>query len=238
MTNVGTGLASLSPANTRWITDKNSITVLGYLMEKFCKKCNCVTDRLKSGDCRVCNKNRSSNRYASRAGTQEEKEARKKYYAENSERTKARVMAWKVENPEKKAAANKKWAKENPQKDRDSKRRYNDKNRVDILKKKSARAKANPELGRLYAHRRRSLKLNAGGKHTAKDIKQLFDLQRGKCACCNVSIKDKYHIDHVIPLAAGGSNDRLNLQLLCPTCNLSKSAKNPVDFMQQRGFLL
>lgn len=238
MTNVGTGLASLSTANTRWITDKNSITVLGYLMEKFCKKCNCVTDRLKSGDCRVCNKNRSSNRYASRAGTQEEKEARKKYYAENSERTKARVMAWKVENPEKKAAANKKWAKENPQKDRDSKRRYNDKNRVDILKKKSARAKANPELGRLYAHRRRALKSSSGGVLSFGISNRLFALQRGKCACCSLPLGDDFHLDHIMPLARGGSNTDDNIQLLRSTCNRQKHAKHPIDFMQRKGFLL
>ena len=40
------------------------------------------------------------------------------------------------------------------------------------------------------------------------------------------------------PLARGGTNQRTNLQLLCPPCNLSKSAKDPIDFMQSRGFLL
>lgn len=32
------------------------------------------------------------------------------------------------------------------------------------------------------------------------------------------------HIDHIFPLALGGSNDLVNLQLLCETCNLKKSA--------------
>ena len=40
------------------------------------------------------------------------------------------------------------------------------------------------------------------------------------------------------PLALGGSNDKANLQLLCPTCNAKKSAKHPIDFMQSRGLLL
>lgn len=36
----------------------------------------------------------------------------------------------------------------------------------------------------------------------------------------------------------GGANDKSNIQLLCPHCNLSKGAKHPVDFMQERGMLL
>ncbi len=45
-------------------------------------------------------------------------------------------------------------------------------------------------------------------------------------------------MDHVISLAAGGEHAPLNIQLLCKTCNLKKSAKHPVDFMQQMGKLL
>lgn len=40
-----------------------------------------------------------------------------------------------------------------------------------------------------------------------------------------------------MPIARGGSNTDDNVQLLCPACNLKKSAKHPVDFMQERGFL-
>ncbi|MFZ1365737.1 MAG: HNH endonuclease signature motif containing protein, partial [Brachymonas denitrificans] len=78
----------------------------------------------------------------------------------------------------------------------------------------------------------------AGGTHTAEDVADLFRLQRGKCACCRTSIKRCYHVDHIEPLARGGSNDRTNLQLLCPTCNTRKSAKHPIEFMQSRGLLL
>jgi 5-methylcytosine-specific restriction endonuclease McrA len=102
----------------------------------------------------------------------------------------------------------------------------------------SAWSKANPDARRASFYNRLAMKKRAGGKHTAADIKQLFRLQRGKCACCHVGIADGYHVDHIQPLALGGSNDKTNLQLLCPTCNLRKSAKHPVDFMRETGRLL
>ncbi|HEX9641682.1 MAG TPA: HNH endonuclease, partial [Candidatus Krumholzibacteria bacterium] len=53
---------------------------------------------------------------------------------------------------------------------------------------------------------------------------------RGRCALCLKDIsgllaagKDQ-HIDHIMPLAAGGTNDPTNLQYLCEQCNLIKGA--------------
>jgi 5-methylcytosine-specific restriction endonuclease McrA len=41
-----------------------------------------------------------------------------------------------------------------------------------------------------------------------------------RCAWCNTV--DELVLDHIIPVAAGGSNDRTNSQTLCQTCNLWK----------------
>ena len=79
----------------------------------------------------------------------------------------------------------------------------------------------------------------AAGAIDAAVVSFLMNAQRGKCAVCKASIAEgPYHLDHIKPLARGGTNQRTNLQLLCPPCNLSKSAKDPIDFMQSRGFLL
>ena len=49
---------------------------------------------------------------------------------------------------------------------------------------------------------------------------------RGKCAACGVDIvqelHEEGHIDHMFPLAIGGCNDMVNLQLLCSNCNRRK----------------
>lgn len=68
-------------------------------------------------------------------------------------------------------------------------------------------------------------------------INHLLVAQRGKCASCFANVIEKHHLDHIVPLAKGGTNDRSNFQLLCPTCNFKKSAKDPLAFMQERGKL-
>jgi 5-methylcytosine-specific restriction endonuclease McrA len=84
----------------------------------------------------------------------------------------------------------------------------------------------------------RKQRVRAGGTLTHKNILDKLELQKSKCAICKISVKKKYHVDHIIPVAAGGPNTSNNIQILCPTCNMSKGAKDPIDFMQSRGMLL
>lgn len=74
--------------------------------------------------------------------------------------------------------------------------------------------------------RRRIRLLNAGGSFTAADIEAIRKAQGNRCYICGKKLK-KYHIDHFIPLAKGGTNDPGNLRLACPACNLNKHAKHP-----------
>ena len=67
----------------------------------------------------------------------------------------------------------------------------------------------------------------SGGKHTAADIMELRTLQNHRCARCKVDVQHGFHVDHIMPLALGGSNTKENLQILCQKCNLSKGAKHP-----------
>ena len=97
---------------------------------------------------------------------------------------------------------------------------------------------AHREAARAKNRNRRARKRNAPGSHTAAQVKELLQKQKGKCVYCKSNIRKGYHADHVIALANGGSNDIKNIQLTCPTCNHSKNAKDNIEFAQQRGFLL
>lgn len=95
----------------------------------------------------------------------------------------------------------------------------------------------NPEARRIYNRNRRAIN-RATGKLSTSLAAKLFKLQRGKCACCGEPLGADYHLDHIMPLALGGSNTDDNAQLLRARCNLQKNAMHPVEFMRQRGFLL
>lgn len=69
-------------------------------------------------------------------------------------------------------------------------------------------------------------------------VKRLYRLQSGKCACCGEKLLDDFHVDHIIPLSKGGRNVDSNVQLLKSSCNMKKSSKDPIDYMQSKGYLL
>lgn len=133
-------------------------------------------------------------------------------YAANADKVKARSRAYYVANPEKVSALRGKWEAANPEKAR--------------------------ECGRIKSQNRRARKRENGGTLSKELAAKLFGLQRGKCACCSLPLGTKYHLDHIMPLALGGANEDWNIQLLKQRCNNQKHAKHPIDFMQQRGFLI
>lgn len=93
--------------------------------------------------------------------------------------------------------------------------------------------KKNPTKVREYSQRRRSLPPLPNGT-----IKRIAEAQRWRCAICRCKIASGYHVDHIKPLARDGEHIASNVQLLCKSCNLRKSAKDPIDYMRSLGRLL
>lgn len=131
---------------------------------------------------------------------------------------------WRSLNKERCLAVNALYKKENAEKVKEANTLWN-------LNNKEAKATSS----RNYKARKK----NASGTLTRSLKEKLMTLQNGRCVCCKVRLTSKNtHMDHVVPLKTGGSNTDDNIQLLCQPCNNSKGAKDPIDFMQSRGFLL
>lgn len=176
-----------------------------------------------------------------------------KYKAENKEKVKAAGRAYVAANAEKVNASTVKWQAENRGRFDAYQKAYRVKNadrervRAGAWKKMNADSERvrlarwaidNKDRRCIHQQNRKARKQQGGGQLSPDLAQRLLVLQKGKCACCHKSLDDGYHLDHNMPLALGGANEDSNIQLLCPFCNLSKSAKHPVDFMQQKGFLL
>jgi 5-methylcytosine-specific restriction endonuclease McrA len=86
-----------------------------------------------------------------------------------------------------------------------------------------------PEYRRAVVNRRRARKIKAGGSHSAEDIVLLRRIQKNRCTYCKRQLGD-YHVDHMIPLARGGSNGLENICLACPDCNRKKNTKTAEEF--------
>ena len=126
-------------------------------------------------------------------------------------------------NPQKYAAATKRWIQKNPARYAESQRNWR---------------RANQDKVSVHRQRRRSRLRQASGSHTAQDISEIRILQRHCCAICRRPLNGAGTVDHIIPLVKGGSNDRRNLQITHHSCNARKNAKDPIQFMQELGFLI
>lgn len=82
-------------------------------------------------------------------------------------------------------------------------------------------------------------RVSVGTVVNAQNIIDFLAMQDGRCPCCEAILeRSGYHIDHIKPLKLGGANHLWNLQLLCPGCNLRKSATDPVVWADQYGIPL
>lgn len=212
------------------VSCKNGHMSERYVSNKNCCECTSINnDKNKSNPSRIKKqkewvaKNRGRIREQRRAWRQtvEGREKTRLLTKSTRERypdeVKARVRSWRLRNKD----------------------RINEYERRRYAEKKSYQhTEAGKKAMLARTRNRRALKKEVGGTHTVSDIQDIYRLQMGKCAICRKKLDESYHVDHIMPIARGGSNARSNLQLTHGSCNQKKHEKDPIDHMQSLGFLL
>jgi 5-methylcytosine-specific restriction endonuclease McrA len=64
-----------------------------------------------------------------------------------------------------------------------------------------------------------------GGHFTVLEWRALVEACGGRCLACGVAKPEDLTVDHVVPLALGGSNIIENIQPLCTVCNGIKGSE-------------
>lgn len=80
-------------------------------------------------------------------------------------------------------------------------------------------------------------KRRAGQRIAKKTIQFLYRLQSGQCAYCDQAL-EAYDVEHIVPLAVGGTNNAANLCLSCPRCNRLAGAKYFPSIMAKKDYVL
>ena len=193
-------------------------------------------DRTKNRECKACKKAKAAKYVLENPEASKARSAA--WYANNRTKAAAAHAAYRLANAQKKRADTAAWRLANPERSKAYAEAWRIKNKEKLRAQNAERYAANPEAARIHWRNRRARKKEVGGNLSRGLAEKLWNLQKGSCACCKEPLGDNYHLDHIMPLALGGTNTDDNIQLLRAVCNLQKSTKHPVDFMQSRGFLL
>lgn len=228
--NEGTPMAPIPQAVTQPTVDAREVISRSEAREKGltkffrgvpCKHGHISEQYTRSGNCVACaillsEKQSKDNPEKCKEYREKGKDKKNEYMREYSKKNAEKIKQYKLDNKEKinkqKVEYNREWRKRNREK---------------FL-----------AHARNYVRNRRARRESAEGSHTSNDVLLLLERQKHKCANCLKSVKKSYHVDHIKPLFLGGSNDKFNLQILCPTCNLKKQALDPADWANKNGRLL
>jgi 5-methylcytosine-specific restriction endonuclease McrA len=178
----------------------------------------------------------ATKRWLNKPGNREKHHAavkRCRQQSEAKETHRKRQLAYASKNRLQEKARAAKWRKDFPEKARELDRRKYLKAKDAVLEYNRRYRKEHPGIISFWRKNRKGRKRASGGRITRKFVLNLFVIQNGKCLACKTEFAESgYQIDHVIPLSKGGKHLNSNVQLLCPTCNKRKSAREMDEFLK------
>ena len=177
----------------------------------------------------------------------------RKWHKENPPRgdslTKKREanLRWYYRNRDSRIVQHAEWVKKNKKQQLEYSRTYESANREARAKKSAkwrrdnpekyrATIEANRENARTNTHKRRAILRNSPEQHTTEELLTILSQHRKCCLYCGTNGTPDNPItrDHYIPLSKGGTNGASNIVPSCLSCNLRKSAKDPIQFLKSQ----
>jgi 5-methylcytosine-specific restriction endonuclease McrA len=161
----------------------------------------------------------------------------------NHERWSAYKAKWRSENADIQKAATLRWRENNAKHYAEWRRQYNRSpagkaalqkyrdNNKDVISARQKLARDNDHWRQSHALRQRARRAHV--QIPKKEYLAWLNAQDKRCFYCEIDCEESFHVDHWKPLAAGGPHALHNLVIACPPCNLSKGAKDPIEFMQK-----
>lgn len=75
----------------------------------------------------------------------------------------------------------------------------------------------------------------APARYVSRRRRSIFEQSQGRCHYCGAALDltGRWHIEHQLPRALGGTDEGLNLVAACVPCNLSKSDRTAIEFVTQ-----
>lgn len=120
----------------------------------------------------------------------------------------------------------KEWRNKNKDRCRERSGRWIEKNRNLANARTRLYRKNNPDKAAAWDRKKRACRKKAIGSFSSQEWNDLKTRLGSKCLrCMKQEPEIKLTVDHIVPLARGGTNFISNIQPLCGTCNSSKGPK-------------
>lgn len=213
-----------------------------YFTGKECPRGHISERMVSNGRCCVCT---AEDKYKARKANpdkhkdymrkwhSENQDKEKQYRLQNKERLRQNMRRWRKENPDRDKENRVSWIVRNAGRHRQKSRKWREENRERdrFLNKRWRRNNPGKQKTIMFNRNCATRGVRQAIRHGLID--DMLSSQNWLCNYCSKDIKNGFHVDHKNPVSRGGGNSPENLQLLCPQCNLSKGAKNHIEFLNK-----
>jgi 5-methylcytosine-specific restriction endonuclease McrA len=162
------------------------------------------------------------------------REGARQRHAANPERDRESRRQWRAANPERYREGQRRWREANPESGRERGRRWYEANQERRREQIGRWRAANPEQYAAIARRsdRKRKAALRGAPYTpegAAYVEWIY-ATNPPCAYCGAPSDT---IDHIVPVANGGTGDKANLAPACVSCNSAKGTLSATEFRRR-----